>query len=45
MQDIPVTEWGTRLMVSTLGRNKLPAGALSMSKNARIVDNTITKRK
>jgi hypothetical protein len=25
MQDIPVTEWGTRLMVSTLGRNKLPA--------------------
>lgn len=43
-QEIAVEKFWEKMLVSTIGRNKLPPEALSVAKNARIKDLTITKR-
>lgn len=44
-QSIDIKQFGTKMLYSSLGRNNIPAWYLSISKNARIKDNTITKRR
>lgn len=44
-QTVDIKEFWKKMLYSSLGRNNIPAWYLSISKNARIVDNTITKRR
>ena len=44
-QTVNIKEFWKKMLYSSLGRNNIPAWYLSISKNARIVDNTITKRR
>lgn len=43
-QDINIEKRGEKLLCNSISRNKIPAQYLSISKNARIVDKTVTKR-
>ena len=43
--EIAIDKRGTKLLLDSISRNKTPAEYLSVSKNARIKDQTITKRK
>jgi len=45
VQSVDIKQYGTKMLYSSLGRNNIPAWYLSISKNARIKDNTLTKRR
>lgn len=45
MQDVAIAKRGEKLLISSTSRNKVPTEYLSISKNARVQDQTVTKRK
>ena len=45
VQSVEIKKFWKNMLYDSLGRNNIPAGYLSISKNARIKDNTITKRR
>lgn len=44
-QTVDIKEFWKKMLYSSIGRNNIPAWYLSISKNARIKDNAITKRR